>query len=196
MLPCVRPFPCGHARPRRPRFRIANRSRKSSCRSTHTWTLRAAAYCLRLSLASRLGAMRAGNMRSSKLPLAHGCTAGRNQTRWHKILVFWIASSKGSVYLIMTFWLLHLHPSLLFSSAFFPITLGPFCAFHAGPFSVLCDRNSTDEEHARWHRKWQPLVRSPFGDCSMSKAPPREHTAAHPPLRMYNPKFCAEDAGR
>ena len=30
----------------------------------------------------------------------------------------------------------------------------------------------------------------------MSKAPPREHTAAHPPLRMYNPKFCADHVGR
>ena len=28
------------------------------------------------------------DMRSSKLPLAHRCTAGRNQTRRHTILVF------------------------------------------------------------------------------------------------------------
>ena len=185
MLPCVRPFPCGHARPRRPRFRIANRSRKSSCGSTHTWTLRAAAYCLRLSLASRLGAMRAGNMRSSKFPLAHRCTAGRNQTRRHKIRFVWIGSSKGSVYPIMTFSLIHLHRSLLFSSAIVPITLGPFCAFHAGPFSVLCDRNSTDEEHARWHKKWRSFSANPvWGLLHEQSAPSRTHCCAPAPQNV------------
>ena len=78
------------------------------------------------------------DMRSSKLPLAHRCTTGRNQTRRHKIYVFfWIGSSKGLIFFVLTLWLIHLHPC----ASITPSTLGPRHSIHSARclyFMTVC----------------------------------------------------------